>query len=647
MSLRYRGRLLGLGCATFALVLAGYAAWDQGWTYDERIHLGWSELLLAGEADRTATRRYESKTPVSIVNVLARRVAPQDGGEKISRFAARAPQLLWLAALLATTFAFARGRWGGRVGVIAMILVALDPNIIAHSTVVAVDAPYALATLLFVWTALRAAESPTVARLAVLGVVLGAAFAVKFTAVLLLVCIGALFLVARGPRLRPTRAALLAATAASAACLTLSAAYLFSGFGVRLVDLELRSFLDRILLVQGLPLPLPEPFITGLDLTLLGERTVSWQVWLFGRPFPDGVYYYFFALWLLKTPLAILAAHVAGVLTVLRSEVLRRDPTLRYLAAVVLIHLAYFSFLFRAQIGYRFVLMCVPLLAVIAAVGLAAILVSRRAVTLGLIGIAFAAGENLLYRGDPIAFSNVAVRPKSQVFRLMADSNVAWGQNRERLAPTLKRLRAAPTRVNPIHPLQGSNTYQINELAGVTAPLERHRWLRENATPAGLFTHSFVWYDISKELYDRYLADERTFAPHAFAERLCQGAPLQRYPRGSRVEFGRREQPAAGARTVVCIETRTPAEIGVRIVKGQIKTGVFDAEGDCATTTLSKRRVSWSRLLPGFHALCLEEIPNRRDFIPYSVDAVVIVRRHGASIAILGPDEAPVDEPTP
>ena len=146
----------------FAFVLAGYAAWDQGWTYDESIHLGWSELLLAGETDRTATRRYESKTPVSIVNVFARRVAPEDGDEKTSRFAARAPHLLWLTALLATTFAFARSRWGGRAGVIAMILVALDPNIIAHSAVVTVDTPYALATLLFVWTALRAAESPSV-----------------------------------------------------------------------------------------------------------------------------------------------------------------------------------------------------------------------------------------------------------------------------------------------------------------------------------------------------------------------------------------------------------------------------------------------------------------------------------------------------
>ena len=95
----------------------------------------------------------------------------------------------------------------------------------------------------------------------------------------------------------------------------------------------------------------------------------------------------------------------------------------------------------------------------------------------------------------------------------------------------------------------------------------------------------------------------------------------------------------------MCIETRTPAEIGVRIVKGRIGAAVFDAEGDCATTTLSNRRVIWSRLLPGLHALCLEEIPNRREFIPYSVDAVVVVRRHGASIAMLGPGEASVDEP--
>ena len=37
----------------------------------------------------------------------------------------------------------------------------------------------------------------------------------------------------------------------------------------------------------------------------------------------------------------------------------------------LLVHLAYFSLLYRTQLGYRFVLMCVPLGYLLAAAGLA------------------------------------------------------------------------------------------------------------------------------------------------------------------------------------------------------------------------------------------------------------------------------------
>ena len=53
-----------------------------------------------------------------------------------------------------------------------------------------------------------------------------------------------------------------------------------------------------------------------------------------------------------------------------RDAALRTDPALRLLALNFAWQLAYFSLLFRAQIGYRFALTCIPLAWIVAAAGL-------------------------------------------------------------------------------------------------------------------------------------------------------------------------------------------------------------------------------------------------------------------------------------
>lgn len=56
-------RLIGIlaaACALFSMGFAGCAAWDQDWTTDERIHLGWSERFWnTGETERDSVGRYK------------------------------------------------------------------------------------------------------------------------------------------------------------------------------------------------------------------------------------------------------------------------------------------------------------------------------------------------------------------------------------------------------------------------------------------------------------------------------------------------------------------------------------------------------------------------------------------------------------
>jgi hypothetical protein len=82
---------------------------------------------------------------------------------------------------------------------------------------------------------------------------------------------------------------------------------------------------------------------------------------LLDRWYPRGVWYYFLVVWLLKEPVLLLAAQVYGLGRTAATRALWTDPTLAFLAASLGLNLAYFSFFFATQVGFRFVLMCLPI----------------------------------------------------------------------------------------------------------------------------------------------------------------------------------------------------------------------------------------------------------------------------------------------
>src|SRR5262245_12788251 len=138
-------RRLTWAVAVVALASATYAAWAQGWTYDEPVHLLWSRRLLeTGLAERDSQERFNSKTPVTIPNVLAEKAARGLGlPDDVVRFAARLPTLAWLAVLLLATGLVGRRLFGEEAGCLAVLAVALDPNVLAHGSLATVDVAYA------------------------------------------------------------------------------------------------------------------------------------------------------------------------------------------------------------------------------------------------------------------------------------------------------------------------------------------------------------------------------------------------------------------------------------------------------------------------------------------------------------------------
>jgi hypothetical protein len=640
-----RLRLLTLLVSVFSVSQALYSAWDQGWAVDERIHLEWSRRLLAtGEDERESLARFESKTPVVLPNVLMMNAAQAMGvaGEARQRFAARLVTVACLAALLYATFRLARTVFGERAACLAAIAAALDPNLPASGSIVTVDVAYALGVVLTASAALAFVREPTLRRGTVLGLAVGLVFTAKFSAVLLLPALVLLPVVgpplpARAQRYRRLASGIVVGAAVAAAFLC--TAYLFVGVGRRFADIPLasRPFATVARLLPGLRLPLPASFLTGIDHSIVRD-TVIWRVYINGVFYNHGVWFYFPYHWLLKTPVFVLLAEIAGLALLARGGGLWRNGAARFLAVILVVHLAFFSFLFSTQIGYRFVLMCVPLAYILAAGGLAALEPGRATLRIAALVVMVALVENLQYWGNPLAFTNAAVWPKRLVWRRMADSNVDYGQDRERIGPWLLDARMPDAELNPLHLLPGHVVINLNVFVGLPDP-ERFRWLREHVPNEGHIGYTHLFWVIDDETYDRYMDEERTRTPSAAAGALC-GDPssLTRYPPGTRLPLEIDEPPGRLRAFVACVSVRKPTDFALKSDGGAVlRFGAYrdGASGPvCAPEELNDGQIAWHRLAPGLHAFCVEEVPNARNWLPYRFSGAWRVRANGMGFAL-------------
>lgn len=248
-------------------------------------------------------------------------------------FLARLPGALMGLALIVAVGLAARDRYGPAAGLIALVLAAFEPLVLAHSPIVHTDLPGALFGFLAIEAARRSDRGPR--WVAAAGVALGAALATKTS---LVVAVPVMALLAPGDA--RTRAARLAGIGAVAA----------------LTDLAAFRF-DATELVR---------MWTGVG---AGSHALeSRGGYLAGRWFPDGTAWYYPAAILFKSSLALVV--LLGARAVIDALGLRRGRTAPghlgdlVLPAVLLLALAGAM---RLNIGVRHALPVHPFLLVYAA----------------------------------------------------------------------------------------------------------------------------------------------------------------------------------------------------------------------------------------------------------------------------------------
>lgn len=330
-------------------------------------------------------------------------------------------------------------RYGPGPGLLAVLLYAFEPNVIAHGRYITTDLIAAL--FFFLSCALWSdyLEKPGARRLLWTGLSLGAALAAKFSMVLLLPLLSLVGLVRRG-RLRTLAAYAAVCALAFAATAAVYAPETIGLLTGRREAPPLKDVADRtvtigyLLKAAGHQTGLPaHSYLIGLQGVAQHNKNGN-AAYLLGRIYEGGDWRYFPVALAVKATtgfLVLLALSVgAGLWLLVRTR--RIDfPVLVLLAAV----LAYFgmSLTSRLNFGVRHLFPIFPLLCVL--IALAAFRAMRwkgAPVLVALLALAHA-GESLAAYPDYVPFFNVASGGSASGSRYLLDSNLDWGQDLKKL----------------------------------------------------------------------------------------------------------------------------------------------------------------------------------------------------------------------
>jgi 4-amino-4-deoxy-L-arabinose transferase-like glycosyltransferase len=347
-------------------------------------------------------------------DLLYKSILPADRILLLSRL----PNLLIGGILVALTGLWAYRIWGGGAGILAMALASLEPNLVAHSSLVTTDTGTTLFIFLSVYFLWEYLNFPKWWLLAATGISTGMALLSKFSALLLppmiALIVAASFLVGSEPYLlplrkkqdRPTYKLLLMQSVAVLfpiaffALLTIPSAYFFQGFSPWLHGLE--KFLTH---AQD-----------GHPAFFLGEY--SYQGW----------WNYFLVAFLIKTPIGSLLLIAASFIFYRAGNPLRRREVILLLLPVLVVFLA--TTQAKVNIGLRHILPVYPCLFVIAS-RLATIHFRGRWLMPILVGIPLVstAISSLRIAPHQLAYFNEFVGGPDQGYRYLSDSNIDWGQD--------------------------------------------------------------------------------------------------------------------------------------------------------------------------------------------------------------------------
>jgi hypothetical protein len=315
----------------------------------------------------------------------------------------RLPNLFLGAVLVALIGWWAYRLWGGGAALIAVALACLEPNLLAHSSLITTDVGVSLLVFLAVYLLWEHSHHRSYWLVAAAGLALGVALVSKFSAILFVPIVAALVALAHfvhgTERALPTRlreiVGALFLVIVSAAVL-IPPAYFFQGFG---------------------------PWVSGLR-TFLNLAQEGQPAFFLGKISYEGFWAYYPMAFLIKTPIGTLLLITASLIFCRSGRPLWRSDALFLLLPVVVVFLAMTQA--KVNIGLRHILPVYPFLLVLA--GRVATM-DRSLRWMIAAPLIFTAVSVLRVAPHQLAYFNEFIGGPGHGYRYLTDSNLDWGQD--------------------------------------------------------------------------------------------------------------------------------------------------------------------------------------------------------------------------
>ena len=478
-------------------------------TYDEQDHLNYGIHLLKGNSSRQQPGAdFNTTMPVSVLNALPRAaeqlvypsLEKKDGGESDTK-QGRYITILATLLLLAYLYCFGKSIAGHLAGCWAMLLGAIDPNILAHSRLVTTDLYGTLAWIATLFHLHQWLHKKENIHFYYWCIALAISQCCKINNILLYpICLLTIlgYQLYNGSRFSLNKIWLPLFSCVLIQLFIINAAFLFYHTGMPLDHYTFRSNFFRGWKHQWfsvIPVPLPQSFIDTFDLTQYEREsfTGTAQNYLMGELRNHrGFWNYYFYCWIVKTPLFTGAVVFASAIASLVNKQFRRQSFyFLIIPSVILILLLSSS---SVQSGYRYLLpvLCLTLVAAGIFIQKTISRLPRYTVVLICLGLGMAV---LISFPNYISYTSEWQWPRKNAFRYLSDSNLNWGQRHKKIQQILKQN--PDYQFEPATLVTGKIVVDINKLTGIIET-ENFAWLRDNYSPLAVIEGCYLLYDVTE-----------------------------------------------------------------------------------------------------------------------------------------------------
>ena len=399
----------------------------------------------------------DSTTPdtVHLVRVMKQWLQPYRPFDRVV-YAARVPIMLLSLVLGAVVFRWASDLAGPWAGLIALALYTFDPNLVAHSSVAAIDLGTAAFTTFASYAFWRALRRPTRPSVVWAGATLGLAQAAKISALMLV----PLFIVLASLRaLTADDSALLSNLRIQRWAHTATRGQMLVRFGLMMLAILLLAGLTlwgiygfEIRTPPGWSIPVPAAsHLIPLE-RVRHDIAAGRTTFLMGQYSEHGWWYYFPVAFAIKTPLPTLILLLAAIVLNFKSQIssFKRGIRLGWswdMVALIAFPLIYFAsaMIQPFNIGYRHLLPILPFIFVYISIQIsnlnppkeqgAGSRISNYPVTLSVcLLIAWNIVSAARIFPHYLAYFNELAGGPENGFKWLVDSNLDWGQGWKELA---------------------------------------------------------------------------------------------------------------------------------------------------------------------------------------------------------------------